>query len=653
MSGRPTVPQQNLFLNRENYNKIVGFLRGRYAKKMGVSALPEKVDEKLQKYTQHFMTEVARVQGADKPQNVLATEVVRETETSMDTWLRKQQAAAPPTTTTIGTFPRGDEMTRLFQDTGTRYENMMAARAPIPIPQVGVPDFRAPEPDEDEEEDPVLLMQRAQKQREDQARALGIPIAPPAPTFPNKKVEAAQSGSTSVLPYRNEIQDEAPPSATNPVPPQADPPPPALAPRPQDYIIPQEDVVKYRETEYNVFITSADRNWMLNTTENRYNFSVIFNTGNTTGALGYNSAVQQRFRNIQRIEFVKAIVPIEALSAVVRITDISGSAAAGNAIYDSSRVVNIFSLPFASVRIAELNNNLFSTNPEEDNTFAIVQYDTTWSSDLYIPQSYLTSANTGAVSGYNTPETKSGYTGFIPKFLKAQRIYSPTPLATLNKLSIRMERHNTNLISNDPDVFAISRIQLSDLTTNFGGSTVADKTNYWTATTQPSRNPYIYIQTTNYFLFSAISEGDTINIQGCSVTPVSGSISQTTCTDFANFINQSAGQTVVATGYTANNRIYLGRNTAGYCNVIIIRSRFDNPATTGGTTRTNSYFGGVITQEENGYPVTASGLAWELNVAGTTQTNCALINTSRQTNFVLRIITRDFDSTSNIRPDNV
>lgn len=643
MSGRTGGPQQNLFLNRENYNKIVGFLRSRYAKKLGVSALPEKVDEKLQKYTQHFMTEVNRVQGANQPQNSLATEVVRETETSMDTWLRKQQAAAPPTTTTIGTFPRGEEMSRLFQDTGARYENLMASRAPIPIPQVGLPDFRAPEPELDEEEDPVLLMQRAQKQRDDQARALGITNA----NFPNKKVESAQAGAGSVLPPRMEIRDEAPPSAMNPTPPQADPPPPSLAPRPQDYIIPQEDVVKYRETEYNVFITSADRNWMLNTAENRYNFSVIFNTGNTTGALGYNSAVQQRFRNIQRIEFVKAIVPIESLSALVRVTDISGT----SAIYDTSRVVNIFSFPFTGVRIAELNNNSFSTNPNEDNTFAIVQYDTTWSSDLVVPQSYLTTLNTGSASGYNAPETKSGYTGFIPKFLKAQRIYAPTPLATLNRLSIRMERHNTDLISNDPDVFSISRIQLSDALTNFGGTTVVDKTNYSSATNENARNPYIYIQTTNYFLFSAISEGDLINIQGCSVTPAAA-LQQATCTDFANYINQSAGQYVVATGYTANNRIYLGRNVAGYCNVIILRSRFDNPATTGGTTRTSSYFGGFLTQEENALPPTA-GLAYTLNLVATVQTGCALINTSRQTNFVLRIITRDFDSASNIRPDNV
>jgi hypothetical protein len=624
---------------------------------MGLSALPEKVDEKLQKYTQHFMTEVARVQGQDKPANALATEVIRETETSMDSWLRKQQAAQPPTTVSVGTYPRGDDISKLFQDTSTRYDNMMAARAPIPIPQVGLPDFRAPEPELDEEEDPVLLMQRESKRREDQARALGIPVAPPAPSFPNNEVRRAQNGAASVMPPRMEIREEAPPSATQPIPPQADPPPPLLAPRPQDYIIPQEDVVKYRETEYNVFITSSDRNWLVNTTENRYNFSVIFNTGNTTGALGYNSAVQQRFRNIQRIEFVKAIVPIESLTALVRVP------AAGS--YDTSRVVNIFSLPFAGVRIAELNNNSFSTNPEEDNTFAIVQYDTTWSSDLYVPQSYLPSTSAGFA---NVPADKTGYTGFIPKFLKTQRIYSPTPLATLNRLTIRMERHNTELISPDPDVFFISRIQLGDLITNFGygintgSGTTADATNYCAATATNAENPYIFIRTTNYFLFSAISEGDIINIQGCTVTP-SSTLTASGAVDFTNFINKSTGQYVVATGYLATTgsapnigtSITLGRNNAGYCNVIIIRNRFDNPATTGGTTRNQgpSYFGGFLSQEEDSKTNSSSGLTYILNTAATTQTGCALINTSRQTNFVLRIITRDMDSTSNIRPDNV
>jgi pyruvate dehydrogenase E1 component beta subunit len=39
---------------------------------------------------------------------------------------------------------------------------MMAARAPIPIPQVGLPDFRAPEPDLDDDDDPVIFMESEQ-----------------------------------------------------------------------------------------------------------------------------------------------------------------------------------------------------------------------------------------------------------------------------------------------------------------------------------------------------------------------------------------------------------------------------------------------------------------------------------------------------------
>jgi hypothetical protein len=121
-------------------------------------------------------------------------------------------------------------------------------------------------------------------------------------------------------------------------------------------------------------------------------------------------------------------------------------------------------------------------------------------------------------------------------------------------------------------------------------------------------------------------------------------------------MTQQGGLYVVATGFTTSlPSIELGRNNAGYCNVIIVRNRFNDGPTTGGTERTLSYFGGSLAQEESGGSPGnyLDGLAAILDQPTTTQTNCALINTSRQTNFVLRIITRDMDSTSNIRPDNV
>ena len=625
-------PPENPFLNSGNYSKILGFLRNRYTKTMGVSALPERMDTKLQTYVKYYMGEVTRVQGQDKPLNKLATEVIRETEVSMDAWFKKQQAAVPPTTTSIGAFPPVNE-NRLFQDTSSRMEQILADRAPVPLPQIGIPDFLTSikaVPDDDEE-DPVLLMQKAQKEREDQMRAMQPAVGTGVLGMPKGTEFTAKTQDNGMFVQQDQYRtapEKVQPVSANPIPSQADPPPPLLAPRPQDYIIPQEDVVKYKETEYNLFLISSDRDWMRNTSENRYNFSVIFNAGKNSNGYNYNNAIQQRFRNIQRVEFVKAIVPTESLTSVVRVTG-------AGPVYDTSRVVNIMSMPFASVRIAELNNNSFSTNPEEDNSFSIVQYDTTWTSDANVPGSYV--YPTSGVNN-NVPFARCGYTGFIPKFLRTQRVYTPTPLATLNKLTIRMERHDSQLISAESDVLFVSRLQLSDSLSSIG----TDLTNYSGATVAGAENPYIFILTSTYFLFSAVSEGDTINLQGFSVTP---SDSSGTYIDFDNYINQQTGQTVVATGYVSGGNIVLGRNNAGYCNIIILRNRFNDAATTGGTQRTLVYFGGSLANEQ--------AMATVLNVAGTTQTNCGLINMSRQTQFVLRVVTRDMDSASNIRPDNV
>jgi hypothetical protein len=627
-SARPTP---NAFLNGENYGKIVGFMRGKYAKVLGGSKLPEKADERIMKVVRHYMEEVSRIQ-AGKPVGTLTQEVLRESTRSMDDWVKKQATGLPSAITTVGAFPKveDDDYNRLFSDTGSNYERLMAERAPPPAVTPAVPDFRTSVDTAESTEDPVVLMQRLQKQREEQMRAMGVQpaVAPPVASGP----------APVVAPPRLEIRDEPAPTATRPTPPQAELPPNLLAPRPQDYIIPQEDVVKYLETEYNIFITSSDRDWLRNTAENRYNFSVNFNTGVKRIGLPFSPAVQERFRNISRIEFVKAIVPIEALTALIR-------APASNTL-DSSRVVNIFSLPLAGVRIAELNNNGFSTKPEEDNTFAIVQYDTTWSSDLTVTPAY-----NGTVYA---PNAKSGYTGFIPKFLKTQKIYTPTPLATLNRLTIRMERHNGELLNDASDVQFISTVGLGWNSTPFTNYLVqfadTDSTNY-VVNTANTGGFYVFIKTTKFFLFSAVSEGDLINIQGLTV-PRTGSTygtnpGESTDVDFENWINRPEGHYVVATGVAPGDgggALALNPNTAGYCNMIIIRSRFDDP-TTGSTARTSSYFGGTSTTEQN--------LGQWLNGYTTPYSGAGLLNTSRQTHFVLRVITRDMDSASNIRPDNV
>jgi hypothetical protein len=83
-----------------------------------------------------------------------------------------------------------------------------------------------------------------------------------------------------------------------------------------------------------------------------------------------------------------------------------------------------------------------------------------------------------------------------------------------------------------------------------------------------------------------------------------------------------------------------GTNAVGYGNYIIIRSRFLDP-TTGATTR--DYFGSSSTTE--------ALIKTRLETVAAS-TKCALLNTNRQSHFVLRLITREMDAASNLRPDN-
>jgi hypothetical protein len=602
-----------VFLNGTNYQKVVGFIRQYYTSKLG-STLPERMDSRIGTIVKHYMTEVARVQG-DRPVNSLNQEVVNVATKDMYSWLAKQnnQAVAPPKTNTVGAFSRGsggttDEYKRLFENTTNRYDEMLAQRNPLPsVP--ATPEFSLPMDTPDSNVDPSILLERLAKQREEQARALGIMVTAPAAAAPAVKLEIREVAAA--------------PSAAAPTPPQAEPAPAPLAPRPQEYIIPQESVQKYRETEYNIFLTSSDRDWLRNTNENRYNFTVNFNTSLKKSGYSFSPALQNRFRNIQRIEFVKAIVPLESFAPLVRVASLDGTP---NPIYDITRVVNVFSLPFVGVRITELENNGFSTNPNEDSTFAIIQYDTTWSSDLVAPN----------VNGTTSvaPLTKSGYTGMIPKFLKTQKVYAPTPLATLQRLSIRMENHGGDVINTDSDVLQIRRAVFSSAFLSVGTIDSANKFLYGDIGTA-ALNSYVFLQTSAYFAYSAVSEGDNIQINAYSLP-----VGYAAANEFTAWLNDT--HNVVAVGYVDSlGKLYNGRNNAGYCNVIVLRNRFADP-TTGSVAR--NPFGGdetTLTTDLDNTTTVPSG------------NSGALINLSRQTHFVLRVITRDYDSNSNIRPDNI
>jgi hypothetical protein len=218
-----------------------------------------------------------------------------------------------------------------------------------------------------------------------------------------------------------------------------------------------------------------------------------------------------------------------------------------------------------------------------------------------------------------------------PRYLKAQRVYAPAPLATIQKLSFQVERPDGNPLTTMLDTLDIGNIYLPS---NVTGTTYA---------TVPDANSYIFIKTKTWFSRFFVNDGDRIQIRGYDVGTSTNLIASYQ-NDFNNYINSTDGQIVVGTAYSTGssvpNTLTDGFNSVGYSNYIIIRSRFNDP-TTGSTSR--NFFGGSSTTE--GYISTQLA-------SNALSTNCALLNANRQSHFVLRIITREMDGSSNLRPDN-
>jgi len=576
------------FFAQANYARLLQPLREQYERKLNTDELPEDVDKRLQKSLQHYMKEVFRVNGTATPISTLNQEVYRETTLNFDGWLQKQVSTNVPKRP-IATQSNQDP---LFESVGNRFEREQQSRASAPLQAIPNMDFTIPKDDEDAE-DPLDKYERLRKQRELEAK--------PASVNKTRSMDIYSEPSA--------------PSATTLIPPvqqNNQPPPPLLAPRPQEYIIKQEDVIKYKENENNLYIYSGDRDWLANRNENRYNFTINFNTVSNTNSATFSPSVKERFKNIVRMELVKVILSSEPLEISVRSIFKSGSGTI-NVSNDTDRIINVLAHPFVMIRISEWTGNGYGTNVNIDNTFGLVQYDQTWKSDIRAPN--------------------FGHISMTPRYLKAQRVYSPTPLATLQKLSIQVERPDGQQLTTMLDTLDIGRIYLSEsivfTALDNTGNPLIPTTTY---------DSYIFIKTKTWFNRYFVSESDKIQIRGYDVE--SGAYRG----DFNSFINSVNGHIVVGTGWTPTNdplKVTEGWNTVGYSNYIIIRSRFEDPTISGSTDR--KYFGGSSDDDD---------LKTNLKNKMQDLTSCALINLNRQSHFVLRIITREMDASSNLRPDN-
>ena len=654
--------QGDVFFSQKNEAMIQRLLNSDFQRRIG-SQLNEKQATRLSKTVKHYMNEAYNNQNnAGKPVQALNTEVLQAVVPDYMSYLRRQNGSDDD-----------NDADSLRADVSTRFERLQTARQAGRGVPPNPPNFQLSLEDEGAPSS-VNRYEELKAQREAEARRMEDAQAKLAPQnndmarrnasddmFRTGQREASQRDTNLLAlrgqnrPIQNEILDVPPDprylfmgeSGIIPNGPRAmgiadeNPTialPMTMQPRmslPQDNIRAQDDVVSYRENEYNLFIYSADRDWVNNTQENRYNFSVNFDPANNRVGYGLSPSTYIKFKNIVRIELVKVIMPTEACDVVMAKTN--------STTYNTGKSLNAFAYPYLQVRIDELNTNGFGTNDGLNNSFGVISYDAYWASD--------------------TTLKAKGYTRLVPKFLKCQKVYYPTPLSTLQKMTIQIQKPDGSQFATSSDAVDISGIVTSDkITTStalVGGSTIDAPY----ATTSPTAGisysyasdtgEFIWIQTKTWFSQFTFAQGDRINLSNVAM-PTSFTGGTQATTDFISFLTRPQGHIVVDIGFNyvtsgpsvghvrdGTDVATGGANKLGYSNFIIIRNSFSDPSTGstsilpfGGSSTTNSAFTAAL----NTTPTVSSG---------------RLINMSHQIQIIFRVITRDMDSKTHLRPDNM
>lgn len=693
-----TVNARKSFFSGKNEQMLNKLLEGDFQRRTG-SALSETEKVRLKKTVDYYMDQVYNnPSNADKPVQDMNREVLKVVVPDFQSYIRRKQSP--------DTDPVRSDVSSQFERIQTERQE---ARGPIPSP----PNFQLSLEDKDSPSS-IQRYEQLKQQREIEARRLEQAQNTLAPLDEDmvrrnqsdddfraglrdaserdaNALVARRTAQKAILGVQNPLEEPPdrrmlylPDQRTYP---NANPTlavPNTIQTRPalpQDVIKPQSDVITYRENEYNLAIYSGDRDWVNNTLENRYNFTVNFDPANNRQGFGLSPSTYIKFKNISRIELVKVIMPTEGLEAISLKTSAT--------VYDTGNSINVLSFPYLQVRIDELNTNNYGTNEGLNNSFGVINYDAYWTSDNSLKN--------------------TGYTCMIPKFLKCQKIYHPTPLSTLQRLSIQIQRPDGTLVTTDKDAIDISGIVLSSMLTgtafgwggtNSGGSVVGSFYNDATSTTS---GEYIWIQTTTWFSQFSVTQGDRIVLSNLAYP---SAITAST-TDFFTYLQRSSGHVVVdvgqgltcvfvaGTGGSASTTLTVASVTSG---VITVGMKFKYSGTentitaqvggttggagtytitsmsipTGTTLRSVNFQDGANGSNKLGYsnfiiirnnfadPTTGATTPVALNSALGTAISATpglsagrLLNRSHQIQLVFRVITRDMDSSTKLRPDNL
>ena len=197
---------------------------------------------------------------------------------------------------------------------------------------------------------------------------------------------------------------------------------------------------KYINREHLITINSGDRDWFNNTTETRFSFQVKFNPSvtstdlNGTEYVGSTSAgLPQEYKNVTSIEMIRVLMAVENILLP----------------FDNRISIDYKSLPYIVLKIDEIDGLYSGTNQNIDKAFAHLLWDKDNGSDIN---------NINMLQQYSR-QFKRGFCLMAPLGFE-KKTYYPSPLSSLNRLTLNLSTPLGQKIYNHPDVLKIKTIKM-------------------------------------------------------------------------------------------------------------------------------------------------------------------------------------------------
>jgi hypothetical protein len=323
------------------------------------------------------------------------------------------------------------------------------------------------------------------------------------------------------------------------------------------------------------------------------------------------------YKNVVSVEVVKVIFPHDRLSVP----------------FDNRIYLDLQSYPFLIMDIDELDWVFKGSNNTLNDAFALLLFDKAYDSEVLTPEQITSSVvSIDGIRKRFDRQFKRGFMSFCP-FLFEKKKYPNTPLASLNRMTIRFYRPDGQLISVDQDNLEIENISAEGINDQ--------ELKKATGFPRSIRGNYIKITTKNYFSNRTFRIGDLIKIKNFKLK---SNVSDSDKIKFVEYINRKQGHIIInldneisTRGETALEDI--NNSNEGYINNIYISPAGEIDFKTGSL---NIATYNAEAPEASDMDTINGQLAYG-----------SLINSSMQVHITFKIVTREDKTTSVIKPINV